>query len=197
MSPSATIPSPYASSILCSYPYAYCTFPYAPPYLSLFSDLILLVYKSSVLHPCTSVCISTKSPILLLEVPSRSYTHLCTSVPLSLWNQGQRTSARVWHTSLCQVLIKSPSSYLHWTSGPPLFSSPNLYHFLHWTWAWRTWTWREPMKLMLPMRSWFCMNLTKEILTLMSPSRWMDYHPFLHSSLVNQENHQSQRSMTK
>ena len=84
MSPFATIPPPYAFSILHLHPYALRTFPYAPPYLHPIPDLIVIVYKSSVLHLCTSVCISTKSPILLLEVPLHVSIHLCTSAPLSL-----------------------------------------------------------------------------------------------------------------
>ena len=78
MSSFATIPPPYAFSILRLYPHALCTFPYAPPYLH------PIVYKSSVLCLCTSVCISTKSPILLLKVPLHVSVHLHTSAPPSL-----------------------------------------------------------------------------------------------------------------
>ena len=84
MSSFATIPPPYAFSILCLYPHALCTFPYAPPYLHPIPDLTIIVYKSSVLHLCTSVLISTKSPILLLKVPLCASVHLHTSAPPSL-----------------------------------------------------------------------------------------------------------------
>ena len=125
MSSFATIPPPFAFSILCLYPHVLCTFPYAPPYLHPIPNPIIIVYKFPVLRLCTSVCISTKSPILLLEVPLCVSVHLhtsappylCTSVPLK---SRTTTSARAWHTSLHQVLIKSPLSYLRWTSGPPL-----------------------------------------------------------------------------
>ena len=120
MSSFATILPPHAFSISCLYPHALHTFPYAPPYLHPIPNLIVIVYKSSVLRLCTSVCISTKSPILLLEVPlraPRSSLHLCTPNPLK---SRTTTSTRAWHTSLRQVLIKSPLSYLRQASGPPL-----------------------------------------------------------------------------
>ena len=111
------MPSPF--SVL--YPHALCTFPYAPPYLHLIPDPNVIVYKSSVLRLCTSVHISTKSPILLLEVPLRVSTHLRTSAPLSLWNQGQQP----WQGRDTQVYAKSLLShllsYLRQTSGPPLW----------------------------------------------------------------------------
>ena len=81
MSSFATIPPPYAFSILHLYPHALHTFPYAPPYLHLIPDLNIIVYKSSVLRLCTSVHISTKSPILLLKVPLCVSAHLHTSAP--------------------------------------------------------------------------------------------------------------------
>ena len=84
MSSFATIPPPYAFSILRLYSHALHTFPYAPPYLYPIPNPIVIVYKSSVLHLCTSVCISTKSPILLLEVPLYVSAHLCISAPPSL-----------------------------------------------------------------------------------------------------------------
>ena len=85
MSSFATIPPPYAFSILHLHPHALHTFPHAPLYLHLIPNLIVLVYKSPVLRLCTSVCISTKSPILLLKVllcASCPPLHLCVSIPL-------------------------------------------------------------------------------------------------------------------
>ena len=84
MSPFATIPPPYAFSILHFHPHALRTFPYAPPYLHPIPNLIVIVYKSSVLRLCISVRISTKSSILLLKVPLCVSIHLRTSAPLSL-----------------------------------------------------------------------------------------------------------------
>ena len=84
MSSFATIPPPYAFSILHLYPHALRTFPYAPPYLHLIPDPNVIVYMSSVLRLCTSVRISTKSPILSLGVPLRVFAHLRTSAPPSL-----------------------------------------------------------------------------------------------------------------
>ena len=136
MSSFATIPPPYAFSIPRLYPHALHTFPHAPPSLHLIPNPIIIVYKSSVLCLCTLVHISTKSSILSLEVPlhaSCSSPHLCTSIPLK---SRTMTLTRVWHTSLCQLLIKSPLSYLHRTL------TPFLYCFLHQTWARRTRTWQ-------------------------------------------------------
>ena len=84
MSSFATIPPPYAFSILRLYPHALCTFSYAPPYLHLIPNSNVIVYKSSVLRLCTSVHISTKSPILLLKAPLHASTHLRISAPPSL-----------------------------------------------------------------------------------------------------------------
>ena len=81
MSSFATIPPPYAFSILHPYPHAHRTFPYAPPYIHLIPDPIIIVYKSPVLRLCTSVCISTKSPILYLK---SLFVSPFTSVPLHL-----------------------------------------------------------------------------------------------------------------
>ena len=139
MSSFATTPS-YAFSIPHLYPHALHTFSYASPYLHPISNPITVVYKSSVLHLCTSVHISTKSPILSLDVPLRASClspHLCIFVPLK---SRTMTLTRAWHTSLCQVLIKSLPSYFCWASGPPLYSPSSLYHFLCQTWAWRTQT---------------------------------------------------------
>ena len=55
-----------------------------PPYLHPIPDPNVIVYKSSVLHLCTSVHISTKSPILLFKVPLCVSAHLHTSAPPSL-----------------------------------------------------------------------------------------------------------------
>ena len=137
-----TIPPLYAFSILCPHPHALHTFPHAPPYLHLIPNPIILVYKSSVLHLCTSVRISTKSSILLLEVPLHASIHLHTSAPPSLWNQGQWP----WKGHDTQVYAKfllSPHSQI--SVRPPVHlcdSSPSLYHFLRWTWAQRTRTWQ-------------------------------------------------------
>ena len=84
MSSFATIPPPYAFSILRLHPHALRTFSYAPPYLHLIPDPIVMVYKFSVLHLCTLVHISTKSPILLLKVPLHASIHLRISAPPSL-----------------------------------------------------------------------------------------------------------------
>ena len=142
MSSSATIPPPYAFFILRLHPHALRIFPYAPPYLHPIPDPIIIVYKSSVLRLCTSVCISTKPPILLLKVPLRVSVHLHTSAPPFLWNQGQRP----WQGHDTQVYTKSLLSPHSCISVGPLVhlcdSPPSPYCFLLWTWAQRTQTWQ-------------------------------------------------------
>ena len=111
------MPSPF--SVL--YPHALRTFPYAPPYLHPIPNPNIIVYKSSVLRLCTSVHISTKSPILLLEVPLCVSVHLRTSAPPSLWNQGQRPRQGCDTQVYAKSLLSSPLLYLRRTSGPPLW----------------------------------------------------------------------------
>ena len=139
----ATIPPPYAFSILRLHPHALRTFSYAPPYLHLIPDLLITVYKSYVLHLCTSVHISTKSPILLLKVPLCVSVHLRTSAPPSPWNQGQWP--RQGHdTQVYAKSLLSPHSRISVRPPVHLCDSPLfLYRFLCWTWAWRTRTWQN------------------------------------------------------